>query len=83
MYILKQLHRVSLAKRMLALQMCIVLIAFGFFLFHYFQARAIDPVYANNYYPALAEYIIGSLVLALGSSLMVEAMEKSEKNEKK
>ena len=81
MYFLSQLSRISLAKRMLALQIGIILIVFSLFLFHYLKDRATDPVFANNYYPALAEYIIGSMILSLCSALMVEAIEKSNKNE--
>lgn len=79
MHISKKKHKISLARRMLLLQFCIVTVFFLLFLFQYFRARATDPLYANSYYPALAEYIIGSFVISLGSALLVEAMEQTER----
>ena len=65
----------SLAPLLLMIESGIVLPFFVFFLLEYQKMRSIDQLYANNYYPLLAEYIVGSLVIILATAALVDRLE--------
>ena len=72
----------SLAQILLRLEMGILFAFLVIFLWQYFTDRNLDPVFANHYYQELAEYIIASFVISLGSSILVERLEReAEQND--
>ena len=68
-------RKISLARLLLLLESLVILIFFAIFLYQYLSARRIDPIYANSYYPTVAEYLVGSLVIALASAALVDRLE--------
>jgi len=66
----------SLARRLLIIEALIIFVFLAFFLACYQKAQEVDPIYANSYYPPLAEYIIGSFVIALASAILVDRLER-------
>lgn len=65
----------SLARRLLIIEFNIIFIFLAFFLVQYQEARCVDLLYANSYYPILAEYIVGSFVIAIASAILVDRLE--------
>ncbi|MBQ8432725.1 MAG: hypothetical protein IJX28_07555 [Clostridia bacterium] len=76
-------RRLSPSKWMLHLEFGGLALILGFFLKEYTALRATDPVYANHYYPELAEYIIGAFVIALISALLVHLLELEQEHKTK
>ena len=66
----------SLARIILICESAVISVFLTVFLIQYFKMRGVDLVYANSYYPLLAEYIIGSLVIALASAILVDVLEQ-------
>lgn len=68
----------SLARLLLILETSIIFAFLAVFLMQYCEMRRIDPIYANSYYPAIAEYLIGSFVIAIASAILVDRLENQE-----
>lgn len=68
----------SLARLLLIAETLIIAVFFVLFFKEYLSMRRIDPIYANSYYPTLAEYLVGSLIIALASAALVDRLEHSD-----
>lgn len=65
----------SLARLLLIVETTVILVALAFFLLEYWEVRKIDPLYANSYYPPVAEAIVGSFAIAIASAILVDRLE--------
>lgn len=67
------------AQTLLSVALPMILLSAIALLISYLDARKLDPVAANCYYPLLLEYIIASIVITAGGVLLVEAVERDVK----
>ena len=70
----------SLARLLLFIEGGISIIVLMLFLWEYAKARAIDPLYANSYYPQIAEYVIASLVIPLATAALADRLENERRD---
>ena len=70
----------SLARLLLFVEGGISLTVLMFFLMEYAKESSIDPLYANSYYPAIAEYVIASLVIPLATAVLVDRLENENRD---
>ena len=65
----------SIARLLLLFEAAVVFVFLIFFLIRYREMKAIDPLYANSYYPPIAEYIVGSLIIAIACAMLIDRLE--------
>ena len=64
------------AQRLLLICLPLILTSAIALLISYLDARKIDAVGANYYYPQLLEYILASITITAGGVLLTEATER-------
>ncbi len=69
------------ARLLLHIQMTLILLSAMILLITYQSAIAEDPIYANSYYPALAEYLFAGVASCAGSVALTEAIDREGKQE--
>ena len=71
------------ARVLLHICLPLILLSAITLLISYLDARKVDAVAANDYYPQLLEYIIASVTVTAGGVLLVEAVERDGKKRNK
>ena len=61
-----------IARNYLRISMLLTVIYSLFLLFCYMDARKIDPVGATLYFSPLLEYVVASVCIALGGTMLLE-----------
>lgn len=65
-----------IARTVLHIELAVILLCGIVLLLTYLRAREADPVLADSIYPPLAEYLVSGVVLAAGTFVLADLLER-------